>query len=671
MSVKYRIYIRYSVAMVMACFFSCLFLISFVLAAPDNPKLANYYLGELKRTKAFVDDISRYDLLILTPTQIKLQRDVVGTIKNRNPNIVILAYVPMQSYNDQFWDKSYSVYRGVKVRPSWWLRDSRGSIIHGWPGISNINLDPSWSNYFVDYVDERILSLDHVDGIFFDIVSENISWINGGDVDMNNDGRRDTPSIADKLWLERTEYFLRRAREHFSKDTRIVINGSSHESLQPYINGRMFENFPTPWEGNGEWNTIMNNLNRIQGDHQKQKTSIINSNTANTGNRRDYKEVRFGLTSSLLEDDVYFSFDFGDKNHGQLWWYDEYDVDLGAPLGASYNTRDASSYNASVWKRDFVNGISIVNSGSDTKRIDLGGEFEHIHGIQDKAVNDGSVVSHITLAPQDGRILLKTFETFSGTPFVNGSFARFFRPEGERVRNGFFVVDTKEEGGTTVLEKDMNGNGKPERIVSFRGKIFGWRDDGKRLFEFYPYGSQYTGALHIAVGDFLGNSRAELVVAPSNAYPAPVKIFTRNGTERHAFYPFGEGYSGGYSVALGNVRGGAHNELMVGAGSGISPRVLIYDRDFVKQHDWLAFESSFRGGISIASGNIDGKGFDDIVVGAGPGKKPYVRTFVATGAQLYDQFVAYSSIHTPGVDVGVVDIDFDGVDDIITFSQGI
>ena len=42
--------------------------------------------------------------------------------------------------------------------------------------------------------------------------------------------------------------------------------------------------------------------------------------------------MRFGLALTLL-DDGYFAHEYGDTWHGNDWWYDELDFDLGHPLG--------------------------------------------------------------------------------------------------------------------------------------------------------------------------------------------------------------------------------------------------------------------------------------------------------------------------------------------------
>jgi hypothetical protein len=48
--------------------------------------------------------------------------------------------------------------------------------------------------------------------------------------------------------------------------------------------------------------------------------------------RTYYPWVRFGLALTLM-DDGYFAHEFGDTWHGNDWWYDELDADLGYPLG--------------------------------------------------------------------------------------------------------------------------------------------------------------------------------------------------------------------------------------------------------------------------------------------------------------------------------------------------
>ncbi len=60
-----------------------------------------------------------------------------------------------------------------------------------------------------------------------------------------------------------------------------------------------------------------------------------------------------------------------------------------------------------VWRRDFTNGVALVNASAQPQVIELGGTYRKINGTQDTAVNNGSQVSQVTLPPHDGLIILR------------------------------------------------------------------------------------------------------------------------------------------------------------------------------------------------------------------------------------------------------------------------
>ena len=69
---------------------------------------------------------------------------------------------------------------------------------------------------------------------------------------------------------------------------------------------------------------------------------------------------------------------------------------------------------ANVFRRDFENGIVLANATPLAKTIALDGQFLKISGMQDPLVNDGSVVTELTLQPYDGILLVRPEDT--GTP---------------------------------------------------------------------------------------------------------------------------------------------------------------------------------------------------------------------------------------------------------------
>jgi hypothetical protein len=173
------------------------------------PLLANYYLGTLPQDEATINVLARNDVLVLSSEQGVIRKDVIQKIKQKNPKIVLLAYVISKSY-DQNWHNypANTVYNDFKVDDSCWLRDSRGTILSDWPGQQSLNMKEQCTDYLIQYTKDHILSQGLWDGIFWDVVNGNVSYTNHGDIDLNGDGMQDKASDADAEWLRRTNYLL-------------------------------------------------------------------------------------------------------------------------------------------------------------------------------------------------------------------------------------------------------------------------------------------------------------------------------------------------------------------------------------------------------------------------------------------------------------------------------
>jgi len=631
------------------------------------PKLANYYL-DWNLSEAQARELAKWDVVVLDMELQYRSPSLLRKMREWNPNIILLVYItPQEIRTDAATGWSQMRRRlAAGISNKWYLQDKKGANLSWWQGTHLLNVTnsspkvqgKSWNEYLTGFVADELLASGLWDGVFYDNAWDNITWFAGNDIDLSGNGQID--GFLNEKWVDGMKFIYNKTRE-LTNDKYIIVGNNNNSTYSGELNGMMFENFP-----DGNWG---NNMKNYESYYKKllpnSKISIVNSNTGNTGKSSDYKTMRFGITSTLLENG-YYSFDHGDKDHGQLWWYDEYDVNLGKALNDSESLEQKNNYEDGVWKRDFENGLAIVNSSGKKETIDLGGEYEKIHGTQDSNINDGSIVSEITLNEEDGLILLKTFDGLNDVLFTNGGFARFFRADGTRARNGFFVFDEDYKGGDQVAYIDLDGNGRRDLLVVHKNKITAWRDDGQLYMKTYPYGAMYEGELRVALGDMNGDENLEIYVAPSPGYPAPIKVYTRHGRKmRNDWYPFGEGYAGGYSLAVGNLDGGSRSELIVGAGSGVEPKVYVYNYDRELLFNWYAFETWFRGGVNVASGDVDGDSVDEIVVGAGPGKDPVISVFNESGEAQFPSFTAFTSFSKPGIEVRVLDVDYDGKDDIV------
>jgi hypothetical protein len=129
------------------------------------------------------------------------------------------------------------------------------------------------------------------------------------------------------------------------------------------------------------------------------------------------------------------------------------------------------------------------------------------------------------------------------------------------------------------------------------------------------------------------------------------------------FLPSSRNFNGGFTLAHGDVNNDGKQELIVGPGEG-GKQVKVYDENRNLLSVFEPNGSQFFGGVDVASGDIDGDGTDEIITGAGPGGR-YVKIFKSDGSFI-GRFQPNGSQFMGGVDVASGDIDGDGTDEIIT-----
>ncbi|MBI4281022.1 VCBS repeat-containing protein [Candidatus Uhrbacteria bacterium] len=637
------------------------------------PRLANYYLrAGTDITSETVPLLARYDLLVL-PAEAQIQNpNLFSDLRSRNPDIVILAYVPTVSFNYYFWRDRLHLKLLAGISDEWWLRDTGGNKLSFWPGTEALNISSDWVAYLSQFVHNEILSSGLWDGVFYDEVDDCISC-RLKNIDLNQDGLAEDATALNQAWQARYQTLFSRTRSLIGSGRVILINGSSTPLYQPYINGRLFESFPTPWEGAGRWEDTMQNYARLASQvGAKPAVLFLDGDSGNSGRRDDWADLRFGLTSTLLGGG-YFGYDFGTQNHGQLWWYDEYDAFLGRPLGEARNifAPESTTLGPGVWRRDFDQGIVVVNATAERQTIPLREDFEKLHGSQDPITNDGSIISRLSLNSRDGLILLRVTERLMGVSFSNGAFSRILNKDGQATRTGFFVYDNLIRGGENVILLDLDGNESPEAMIASGGRVEFWNEQGGLERSFAPYGTSYHGPIHLAVGDVNGDEILEIITGAGLGGGPHVRVFRLNGQPLGpGFFAFDKGFRGGVTVAAGDLDGDGADEIVTGLGPGGLPLVRAFSPNgSPRQAGFLAYDPRFRGGVRVAAGDLDGDGQAEIVTGAGPGGGPHVRVFRLNGQSLGKGFFPYDSSRRTGVAVGVTDLDGDGQAEIVAFTE--
>ncbi len=115
-------------------------------------------------------------------------------------------------------------------------------------------------------------------------------------------------------------------------------------------------------------------------------------------------------------------------------------------------------------------------------------------------------------------------------------------------------------------------------------------------------------------------------------------------------------FRGGVSVAVADIDGGTINrrsEIITSPGPGLPAEVRIYTDHAKLLSRFLAFAPNFDKGVNLTSADTNQDGLAEIIVGAGPGGGPHVRTFTYKG-RLVDSFYAYPSDIKTGVRITAI-----------------
>lgn len=129
----------------------------------------------------------------------------------------------------------------------------------------------------------------------------------------------------------------------------------------------------------------------------------------------------------------------------------------------------------------------------------------------------------------------------------------------------------------------------------------------------------YTGAVEVATGDFDGDGVRDFAFAMGSAGPTTaVRVLSGRGFDLVGPTTLVPGFALGVSMVASDVDGNGRSELVVGAGAGGLPAVVLFDvgvGGLAPRAALIAFDAaSYRGGLRVASGDLNRDGFGDVVV---------------------------------------------------------
>ena len=313
--------------------------------------------------------------------------DEAVQLRENNPDVILLAGLSCTwIWDNQGWmdflitvasygqDEPFVITEDMYLHNQTGGRCAFGWASEEWQQEEIYGMDPrnsDWVELILSFY-ENVIDQPQHDGIIVDMVVEKQYWCPN--------------AITDEEWLNSTKDIYKKLKELKTEDKLVIFNaGGTLEDINEYsdyFDGYLMENYL----GTQMKTNFTDGLEAADSDY----IVIYNVDTDDTG-VVDVNRMRLGYSLSLLNDNTYFTYDFGPRDHGQAWWYPEYDVKLGDPKGEYYMRENA------YW-REFEKGYVVA--------APVGAQITFTSLVTDVTNNQTS--TSFTITEGDGRIYLKT-----------------------------------------------------------------------------------------------------------------------------------------------------------------------------------------------------------------------------------------------------------------------
>jgi streptogramin lyase len=196
-------------------------------------------------------------------------------------------------------------------------------------------------------------------------------------------------------------------------------------------------------------------------------------------------------------------------------------------------------------------------------------------------------------------------------------------------------------------------------------RVFDAKGAPQQLFA--PFGKGFAGSLALAVGDVNADGVPDILVGPATGGPPVVVAFnTANGALVNFVMLPPAIFKGGVALAAGDVNADGFADFIVGAPKNGQPLIAEFSgKSGVLLNVQLLPPALFKGRLALAAGDVNGDGFADIIAGVAKGGPPIVEVFSGKTGALLNAFLAMPPNFKGGLSLAAGDVSGDGVADIV------
>jgi hypothetical protein len=312
-------------------------------------------------------------------------------VRSTNPNALLLPSVSTISIDPSS--------EGGSVPDNYFLKDVNGNRILFCCEDYYLNLTIPEVATFVAQRAYNLLAQSNFefDGIFFDTFSTGISYVttdfygNPVQLDANGDGKPDDPTTLNAAWSAGVYSVIQSFKQlapYAYTSAHLPTGPPDPASLAVFNGDSVVFGTVNVLEGRSSFDDALNAYQDWFASGVPPPIAIVQSAPPTqisygygpvpmtgllpstvTFAQTFYPNMRFGLAMALMNDG-FFSYDPGDNPPNLAWWYDEYDFNLGYPLGPEAEV--GMDQSASLLSNgDFENGLAswklLVDSSTPAK----------------------------------------------------------------------------------------------------------------------------------------------------------------------------------------------------------------------------------------------------------------------------------------------------------------
>lgn len=371
--------------------------------------------------KIYLKKLSKYNVIVSSfypewNNDADRMKDSLDYLKKNNSDLIIMNYA---IFNDVSKGTDVKMNADILTKvdaEDWWLKNAAGDIVQ--------QVENSWNYWAINITewakkDNEGLNFPQWrakrdNEIFFSKYPQFDGWY----VDITNykptvplaDYKRNGVDVANTDEIIKASYRNTQVTgwENFRdlQPSKLVMGNIDHaidETTPEFVNklnGAFMESLVGfDWSlMNAGWNTTMTRYNDTMDNLLPPK--LLGFGFRGTAN--NYQTMRFGLTTCLMNDG-YYSYSNIYTGYTEALWFDEYDV----KLGYAVDKPQTKSWKKGIYRRNFDNGMALVNPTNDYVTITIEAGYKHIKGKQDPIINNGQPATSITISPKDGVIMIK------------------------------------------------------------------------------------------------------------------------------------------------------------------------------------------------------------------------------------------------------------------------